>query len=221
MNTAIILNRSPIITRTPSLFERAYYAYQARIQRALHNPFPYEFYFKRGSPLETRFIAEELRRERKAFGKPFGIPVEDGDGKTTAPADDDPGLQEEDEESMPRIHPTDTKGDTRSLDRKGQRNLYLLVKTKQGGKDVWAFPQGDVAKGELLHEVCFFLLPVWLFNCFIYYLFHQAATRDLTAVCGPYMDTWIVSRQPIGVYNPPPSETSDESSQASFPYFSS
>lgn len=153
MNTAIILNRSPIITRTPSLFERAYYAYQARIQRALHNPFPYEFYFKRGSPLETRFITEELKRERKAFGKPFGMPVEGEDGKTTAPADDDAGLQEEDEESMPRVHPADIKGDTRSLDRKGQRNLYLLVKTTQDGKEVWAFPQGDVAKGELLHEV--------------------------------------------------------------------
>jgi len=125
------------------------------------------------------------------------MPVEDEDGKTAASADDDPGLQEEDEESMPRVHPTDTKGDTRSLDRKGQRNLYLLVKTRQGGKDVWAFPQGDVAKGELLHE---------------------AAARDLTAVCGPYMDTWIVSRQPIGVYNPSSSEISDDSPK-SFTFF--
>jgi len=122
------------------------------------------------------------------------MPVEDEDGKIAAPADEDGGLQEEDEESMPRIHPADTKRDTRSLDRKGQRNLYLLVKTRQDGKDVWAFPQGDVAKGELLHE---------------------AAARDLTAVCGPYMDTWIVSRQPIGVYNPPPPETSEDDSKSS------
>jgi large subunit ribosomal protein L46 len=102
------------------------------------------------------------------------MPVEDEDGKTAASADDDPGLQEEDEESMPRVHPTDTKGDTRSLDRKGQRNLYLLVKTRQGGKDVWAFPQGDVAKGELLHEVRVSLCVIGFLNyLFIIHLIRQ------------------------------------------------
>src|SRR6266849_3783603 len=53
LHTAVILNRSPILTRTPTSFERAYYAYQARIQRALHNPFPHDFYFKPGSLLES------------------------------------------------------------------------------------------------------------------------------------------------------------------------
>ncbi|KAG6329546.1 hypothetical protein ID866_9541, partial [Astraeus odoratus] len=83
LHTAIILNRSPLLTRTPSPFERAFYAYQARIHRALHNPFPYDFYFKQGSPLETRFNIEERRRERKAFGAPFGtVKPEDRDEAT-------------------------------------------------------------------------------------------------------------------------------------------
>jgi large subunit ribosomal protein L46 len=154
MNTAIILNRSPLITRTPSIFERAYYAYQARIQRALHNPFPYDFWFKQGSPLETRFRAEELKKERNAFGKPFGMPAMDAEGNIVGPSYEDAGLQEEDEESMPRVHPADTKGDVRSLDRKGQRNLYLLIKSmSEDEKEVWKFPQGEVEKNELLHEV--------------------------------------------------------------------
>jgi hypothetical protein len=31
----------------------------------------------------------------------------------------------------------------------------------------------------------------------------QAAQKDLQAECGEYMDTWVVSRNPIGVYKPP------------------
>jgi len=131
-----------------------------------------------------------MKKERDAFGKPFGMPARDAQGNIVGPSHEDAGSQEEDEESMPRIHPVDTKGDMKSLDRKGQRNLYLLIKNKEeDGKEVWKFPQGGVEKAELLHE---------------------AAARDLTAVCGPHMDTWIVSRQPIGVYNPPsPSSSSD------------
>ena len=203
ITTAIILTRAPIITRTPSLFERAYWAYQSRIQRALHNPFPSEFYFKQGSPLEARFNAEEMARERKAFGKPFGMPsAEDVEEKKKASSTEEDSSGLEDEENMSRIHPADISGDVKSLDRKGQRHLYLVVKTKDG----WVFPEGKdgVANGELLHEVCRCLLCLfsWLTLTF------QAAGRDLKTVCGPFMDTWIVSRQPIGVYNPPPASTS-------------
>ncbi|TFK67881.1 50S ribosomal subunit L30 [Pluteus cervinus] len=172
LQAAVILNRSPILTRTPSEFERAYYAYQSRIRRTLHNPFPYDFYFKQGSLLETRFNLEEHTRERRAFGQTF------------APKDKLHGSAEngalvvkqegEDEILLPRVHPSDTSMDIQSLDRRGRRNLYLLLQTDRG----WQFPQGDVKKGELLH---------------------QAAQRDLFEECGPHMDTWIVSRNPIGV----------------------
>ncbi|EGN96155.1 hypothetical protein SERLA73DRAFT_124994 [Serpula lacrymans var. lacrymans S7.3] len=188
VNAAVILNRSPIITRTPTPFERAYYAYQSRIHRALHNPFPYEFYFKQGSPLEARFNIEERRRERKAFGAPFGMDTaEQSESATLAEA----SLRDEDEETMPRVHEADTKQDLKSLDRRGQRNLYLMLLKNESGKDVWRFPQGGVEKGELLH---------------------QAANRDLEAECGSHMDTWIVSRNPIGVYHP--SSVAEPSSKA-------
>ncbi|KAI3610436.1 50s ribosomal subunit l30 [Moniliophthora roreri] len=183
LSTAILLNRSPILTRTSTPFERAYYAYQARIRRALHNPFPYDFYFKQGSILETRFNMEERKRERLAFGPDFGVEDEFDAEKAAAnkAAAEQLAEQEgENEPMMPRVHPSDTARDTKSLDRKGRRNIYLLLQDVEGS---WRFPTGDLAKGELLH---------------------QAAHRDLFTECGDHMDAWIVSRNPIGHYKPEP-----------------
>ena len=96
-----------------------------------------------------------MKRERNAFGKPFGMPAMNAEGNVVGPSYEDAGKQEEDEESMPRIHPADERGNVRSLDRRGQRNLYLLIKgTNENGKEIWKFPQGGVEKNELLHEVC-------------------------------------------------------------------
>ncbi|KIK81117.1 hypothetical protein PAXRUDRAFT_833088 [Paxillus rubicundulus Ve08.2h10] len=188
LHTAIILNRSPLITRTPTPFEKNFYAYQARIHRALHNPFPTEFYFKQGSPLETRFTIEERRRERKAFGAPFG--VDKSEEPNEAAELMEIAMRDEVDESMPRVHDSDIKKDFKSLNRRGQRNLYLLLKTQENGKDVWRFPQGNIEKDEFLHV---------------------AAHRSLDAECGRHMDTWIVSRNPIGVHHPPkPAVTSDD-----------
>lgn len=210
ISAAVILNRSPIITRTPTLFERAYYAYQARIRRSLHNPFPFDFYFKQGSLLETRFNMEEKKRERRAFGPSFGKDDEFV-SKEKAAADkaaaDQLALQEgETEELMPRVHPADTARELHSLDRKGKRNIYLLLQTTKQGKDVWRFPQGGVEKGELLHQVSRFNLS----EMFLHLNAVQAAQRDLHAECGPFMDTWIVSRNPIGVYKPTSLESLSE-----------
>jgi large subunit ribosomal protein L46 len=159
INVAIILNRSPLITRTPSVFERAYYAYQARIRRALHNPFQYDFYFKQGSPLEIQFNSEERKRERKAFGAPFGEVEENLD---QVEKDENVGIMVDSqadqregagEKIMPRRHKADEQNDVRSLDREGQRNLYLLLLQKNPTKQLWRFPQGIVEKGQVLHHV--------------------------------------------------------------------
>ncbi|KAJ4488337.1 39S mitochondrial ribosomal protein L46-domain-containing protein [Lentinula aciculospora] len=180
--TSIILNRAPILTPTPTPFERAYYAYQARLRRALSNPFPYDFYFKQGSILETRFTLEERKRERIAFGREFGV-ADDLDKEKAAAnraAVEQLAEQEgESEEMMSRVHPSDEARDYKSLDRKAKRNLYLLLQENVG---TWRFPQGNLTRGVLLH---------------------QAAQKGLLTECGEYMDTWIVSRNPIGHYRPP------------------
>ncbi|KDR81382.1 hypothetical protein GALMADRAFT_239249 [Galerina marginata CBS 339.88] len=182
ISTAIVLNRAPILTRTPTPFEQAYYAYQARIRRTLHNPFPHDFYFKQGTLLETRFNIEERKRERLAFGPAFLEKEDISEEKRLAniAAVEQLAQQEgEGEELMSRTQPADLKEDFTSLNRRGQRNLYLLLHTMENEKDTWRFPQGDVEKGQFLHH---------------------AAQKDLLAECGNKMDTWIVGKAPIGVH---------------------
>ncbi|KAJ6606588.1 hypothetical protein DFH09DRAFT_896899 [Mycena vulgaris] len=183
--TAVILNRAPILTPSPTVFERAFYAYQQRIRRALHNPFPSEFYFTQGSLLEARFNVEERYRERIAWGRDY-TKEEDISPETKAAeqaAIDQMALQERsDEKLVSRVHPSDKARDYKSLDRKGRRNLYLLVREGGDGRSSWGFPRGPAEQGELLH---------------------QAAQRDFLAKCGTHMDSWIVARKPIGMYKHP------------------
>ncbi|KZT26324.1 50S ribosomal subunit L30 [Neolentinus lepideus HHB14362 ss-1] len=179
---SIVVNRSPFLTRIPSRFERAFHAYQQRIERALHNPFPYEFYFKQGSLLETKFRAEERKRERMTLGAPFGTiePQTSAESKAQSARESAvEALDREEEEIIPRRGKADEINDVRSLDRKGERNLYLLLLKKSNSEQVWRFPEGSLQKGELLHE---------------------SAERNLLKECGVVMDTWVVSRNPIGLY---------------------
>ncbi|KAJ7184177.1 39S mitochondrial ribosomal protein L46-domain-containing protein [Mycena filopes] len=190
--TSLILNRSPILTPSPTTFEQAFYAYQQRIRRALHNPFPSEFYFKQGSLLEAHYNTEERRRERVAWGPTYAREEDVSPEKRAAEqaALDQMEMQERsDDKLMPRVHPSDEARDYYSLDRKGRRNLYLLVQRPEGEGSLWEFPRGPAQQGELLH---------------------QAAQRDFHAKCGHHMDTWIVARKPIGVYKPPVPESSPE-----------
>ncbi|GJE86795.1 39S mitochondrial ribosomal protein L46 [Phanerochaete sordida] len=186
VQTGIILNRSPTLTRKPTPFERTYYAYQARIERALHNPLPTEFYFKPGSLLEGIFNREENARERKAWGRPGYKPKTKASAESALGEENESGLLPGEEPPpvlMSRTTEADRKGDVKSLDRKGDRNLYLLVQAKdEAGKDVWRFPQTAVDKEELLHE---------------------AVHRELQSPIGLGMDTWVVSRKPVGLYRPP------------------
>ncbi|KAF9001973.1 39S mitochondrial ribosomal protein L46-domain-containing protein [Cyathus striatus] len=146
ISTAVILNRSPLLTRTLSPFEQAYHAYQARIRRALHNPFPTEFYFKQGSLLETRFNLEEQEREVQAFGDDF---VRDDYANSEKAAADRAAVEQ--------------------------------LAEQEGEGEQLAPREPPPEKGDLLH---------------------QAAQKDLYAECGEAMDTWVVSRSPVGVYKP-------------------
>ena len=149
--TGIILNRSPILTRTPDAFEKAFYDYQSRIHRVLSNPFPTDFYFKAGSPLEQKFKDEENERELTAFGKGFGATRERNESEEEM-EEAELGVDDTDPPAS-RISKADETGDVKSLDRKGERNLYLLVKSKTKGEKYWRFPQGLVDRTEFLHEV--------------------------------------------------------------------
>lgn len=161
IHTAVLLNRSPLISRTPTAFERAYYAYQARIERALHNPLPYDFHFKPNSPLEIQFDKEENEREKLAFGRSATpSPRVKSEAETTDTGDLNAlplmeAAQEEVEKPMPREHESDRTGSVKSLDRKGQRNIYLVVLSKDAidGKESWRFPQTPVTQEHNLFDV--------------------------------------------------------------------
>ncbi|CAE6450691.1 unnamed protein product [Rhizoctonia solani] len=168
---SVLLNRSPILTTLPTPFEQAYHDYQARIARAISNPFPREFYFKKGAIAERQFFVEESQREKEAFGDGFG------ESQLRDLEEDKTGSmgQSEDVVALPREHESDRTGDVKNLNRKGDRNLYLLV----NGTDGWRLPQGPTEQGAALHT---------------------AALEKLHSECGPDMDTWVVGRYPVGVH---------------------
>jgi large subunit ribosomal protein L46 len=97
--------------------ERTYYSYQVRLQRALHNPSPYEFYFKPGSLLESKFDLKEWKRNRKAFGPGFGVdhPLAPGAGMSVQ--DLKKFNHDKAETPAPRVQASNENGDLKSPDR--------------------------------------------------------------------------------------------------------
>lgn len=156
LSAAIVLNRSPLLTQTPTTFERAFYSYQARLRRALHNPFPHAFYFPAGSLLKPRFNLEERERERIAFGRRYRPLTERAKEYIAADRAAVAQLSEQEVQLdglQERVHQADLDRDHKSLDRKGRRNIYLLLLANSQGQEAWRFPEGGLQKGELLHQV--------------------------------------------------------------------
>lgn len=99
---------------------------------------------------------EENRREMRAFGPDFVKQEAEDSEKALADkaAVEQLAQQEGEGEGVaPRRHPADDAKDVKSLDRKGKRNLYLLLRAEESGKDIWRFPQGGVEPGDFLHQV--------------------------------------------------------------------
>ena len=160
--TSTILNRSPILTRTLDPFEEAYYTYQRRLYRALSQTLPANVYFKPGSLLQRRVAIEELAREKEAFGEDWeplrGLRVEEddvagGEGEGAGGKSFAQQMAEEEEleeKPQPRVHRADAECDVKSLDRLGERNLYLVVKQNS----IWTFPTGSAEAEQVpLHKV--------------------------------------------------------------------
>lgn len=205
--TSVLLNRSPILTTLPTPFEKAYHDYQARIARALSNPFPREFYFKKGAIAERQFFLEESQREKEAFGEAFG------EAELAGLEEDKTGSmgQTEDVVALPRELESDQEEDVKNLNRKGDRNLYLLVEGEEG----WRLPQGPANRGAALHTVSHTKLLYMHIH-----KFSQVALQELHSECGPDMDTWVVGRYPIGVHQPAESDSNTVRTDRSDPKFS-
>lgn len=101
--------------------------------------------------MEAQFNREELQREEEVFGADF--PSTETREKANSMFKNTELTGEKELPPMPRLTEADKKRDIKSLDRYGQRNLYLLVKGSSGDKYEWRFPRGFVEKQELLHDV--------------------------------------------------------------------
>lgn len=155
--SSLILSRPPIVLREPTKFEQAYHEYNRQLSEALQQPFPKDFYFKKGSAAEKRFEEDQAASSQgfsaiaSAAGK--GKDAKKGqasaagasEGRTTGSAEG------EDHKLLPKTTEADAKNDVRSLERKLDRTLYLVVKEKGG----WKFPAKALmdTKHENLHDV--------------------------------------------------------------------
>lgn len=189
--SGIILSRTPIVTPTLSPFEEAYYKYQDELEKRLMWTFPQHYYFKKGSLAERKFVKHQrgpvakqpgvfyprgvpdvkFNRERR-FKQEIVVPREGGD---------EGGNVEESSFTKPiepnsRITEADEKGDVRSLARKLDRTLYLVIKDAKAG--TWKLPAFKINVKEYLHD---------------------AAERGLRELGGPNMNTWTVSNTPSAV----------------------
>jgi large subunit ribosomal protein L46 len=97
---------------------------------------------------------------------------------------------------FPRHTEADDTKDTKRLDRKLARTLYLCVQREKSG---WGFPAGTLVGRENLHQV-FSSLVLGTANVefTILTMNPQAAERILVQAAGPNMNTWIVGNVPIG-----------------------
>ncbi|KAN0062920.1 hypothetical protein ACQY0O_004741 [Thecaphora frezii] len=185
--TSLILSRPPTILRQPTSFESAYFSYNRQLSEALQQPFPKDFYFKKGSAAEKRFDEHQAvtphgfePEPKKVKGKQSNLP-----SQTTAMANE--GIAEGEAENMPlgRETEADEKGDVRCLWRKLDRTLYLVVKEKKANR--WEFPHRKLdrqAKENL----------------------HVSAPLAVTRPLGRNMDIWMITNSPVGLYRPSATE---------------
>ncbi|TPX47151.1 glucosamine-6-phosphate deaminase [Synchytrium endobioticum] len=135
IKVGILLKRDPIITPPPDEFSYAYLNYRHTLENAHSRPFPYEFYFKRGSLQEQRWL--------DAIGK---------DGQPHSASSDALDTFRQHELNNIKVAPArtiaDQNNDTMSLDRALDRTLYLLVY----GDRRWRLPEGSLQADELLHQ---------------------------------------------------------------------
>ncbi|RMZ91554.1 hypothetical protein DV736_g1197, partial [Chaetothyriales sp. CBS 134916] len=165
----IVLSRAPLLTPDTHPFETAYHLYQRRLNERLVLPFTQYLYYKRGTP-----SFEEWRQRRTARGGVAGRDIghynayskdswhdevlvgdesgsnqrileqlvdEEGRGAEFTPRGGDVKTS-----GLTRVTAADERNDTRSLERKLSRTLYLLVKAEsgKGEKGGWAFPSGPL-----------------------------------------------------------------------------
>ncbi|KAJ2480801.1 hypothetical protein EV174_003626, partial [Coemansia sp. RSA 2320] len=159
-----------------SKFEEATDRYFDWLQFISADRFPRDFFFKKGSTAESKWMELEDGRNAEWYFDEASKPQLKSVKKIVK---EDEDVVEKSEavrsiEVSPRETEADATGDQQSLERKLDRTLYLVVKSSAGE---WTLPQGEIKSEELLHE---------------------AARRNLKELCGGRMSVWMVGNGPVG-----------------------
>lgn len=231
----MILTRPPLLTRTQTPLESAFFLYQKRLEERLAAPFRKGFYFRLDTPSEldwrlkvrerhgvaARDIGRYNPRGRMAWndevlvGSPVAEPANVVDSllrdAVMRVSEDGEEIPEEDraeiERPLPRRTEADEKGDVRRLDRAMDRTLYLVVRKGEGAP--WEFPSGDVLTSENLHEVSFVLavalVDVALLEAVVAYSVYPFFLPPLFFVPDKPTNRGITRRHPVSWRNRPAS----------------
>lgn len=179
VKAGVLLSRAPLVTADPHPFEKAYHLYQRRLNERLVLPFTQYFYYKRGTPAFEHWRKSKTARGGVAtrdVGKYNAYSENSWNdevlvGDTTADQENlvEQLVEEEGRRTefagesgltntagLKRVTDADLNNNQRSLERKLQRTLYLVVKEKarEGKPANWIFPSGVLAEKEGLAEVC-------------------------------------------------------------------
>jgi large subunit ribosomal protein L46 len=174
VRASTILIRAPLILKKETPFETAFYEYQRHLEARLASKFPVEFYFKKGSLAEQRWLAsEESRRKGDATPTPKLL----RDGELTG---EERIAEEEDEVKVLSSHDDPSlNADLTRVDRLISDTLYFIV--KYGGKEgEWRFPYGQVSGSTSGLKDC--------------------AENALNSICHTDAYLWYVGTKPVGMH---------------------
>ncbi|KAK9461080.1 mitochondrial 54S ribosomal protein mL46 [Lipomyces oligophaga] len=177
IKSGMILSRAPLIMPDLTPLEKSYYNYQSELHQRMALTFPSNFYFPKGSLAESEFRAAQPKLNPK---DKFVVLNRDQRHKQEIIIPERV-VERETEESAriyakiipnSRITEADEENDVKSLERKLDRTLYFVTKTKSGK---WEFPSSDLASDEALHD---------------------CSQRVLEEVAGVNIHTFLISKAP-------------------------
>ncbi|KAL8707879.1 MAG: hypothetical protein Q9220_007163 [cf. Caloplaca sp. 1 TL-2023] len=202
IKATVLLSRPPTLTRDLTPFEKAYFLYQKRLNERLAMPFSRYFYYQKGTPGDVEWKRKIKERQtpardigaynayaKEGWNDELVVGARESEPEEQVEAllrDAEVEVPQEGEESqevkkevverpMPRVTEADRVGDMRSLDRRLQRTLYLVVKSRDDGD--WWFPSDSLVGKESLHT---------------------AAERIIVHAGGVNMNTWVIGNIPLG-----------------------
>ncbi|KAK1927709.1 hypothetical protein DB88DRAFT_478955 [Papiliotrema laurentii] len=172
LRASLILSRQPLLTRPQHPLEEAYHTHNRNLRHALSNPLPEHFYFREGSLPHRRYQHAEWQYLKETYGPVIAGP-EPSVGEIPP---------EREHEEMPRDHweQVDAERGERSLERKPEEEVFCLVQTKEGNQ--WTFPEIVLGQGETLDGAI-----------------ESRITGTNGWFDGKTMDTWLVTKKPIGM----------------------